>query len=269
MKTILITGSTDGIGLVTAKALLERGHRVLIHGRSEQKVNGVVAELAALAGAERVAGFVADLSDLVAIDSLASDVLAANASLDVLINNAGVFQAPSVVTADGLDLRFVVNTLAPYLLTQKLAPALRPAGRVVNLSSAAQSPVDLKALTGEVAFNDHYAAYAQSKLAITMWTRTLAQDWEGQGPILIAVNPGSLLASKMVKEGFGVPGKDLGIGADILVRAALDEEFAGANGQYFDNDAQRFAPPHADALDDALCRQVVATMERMLDRIGR
>ncbi|MFP3427640.1 SDR family NAD(P)-dependent oxidoreductase, partial [Pseudoalteromonas sp. SIMBA_162] len=84
-------------------------------------VNGVVAELATLAGAERVAGFVADLSDQAAIDSLASEVLAANASLDVLINNAGVFQAPSVVTADGLDLRFVVNTLAPYLLTQKLA----------------------------------------------------------------------------------------------------------------------------------------------------
>ena len=109
MKTILITGSTDGIGLVTAKALLERGHRVLIHGRSEQKVNGVVAELATLAWAERVAGFVADLSDLAAIDSLASEVLAANASLDVLINNAGVFLAPSVVTADGLDLRFVVT----------------------------------------------------------------------------------------------------------------------------------------------------------------
>ncbi|MDI4662464.1 MULTISPECIES: SDR family NAD(P)-dependent oxidoreductase [Cobetia] len=131
MKTILITGSTDGIGLVTAKALLERGHRVLIHGRSEQKVNGVVAELVAQAGAERVAGFVADLSDLAAIDSLASDVLAANANLDVLINNAGVFQAPSVVTADGLDLRFVVNTLAPYLLTLETGTGTAPgrAGR--------------------------------------------------------------------------------------------------------------------------------------------
>lgn len=86
---------------------------------------------------------------------------------------------------------------------------------------------------------------------------------------MIAVNPGSLLASKMVKEGFGVAGNDLGIGADILTRAALSEEFAGANGLYFDNDEGRFGPPHRDALDAAQCDNLVRVVEAVLADIQR
>lgn len=70
------------------------------------------------------------------------------------------------------------------------------------------------------------AAYAQSKLALTMWSRSLALSLNGDGPAIIAVNPGSLLGTKMVKEGFGMAGGDIGIGAEILVRAALEDEFA-------------------------------------------
>ena len=81
---------------------------------------------------------------------------------------------------------------------------------------------------------------------------------------MIAVNPGSLLASKMVREGFGVAGSDLGIGADILTRAALTDEFSDANGKYFDNDAGRFGPPHADALDPRNCDDVVRAIETIL-----
>lgn len=116
---------------------------------------------------------------------------------------------------------------------------------MVNLSSAAQAPVDLNALRGTVALDD-MGAYAQSKLAITIWTQALAKS-HPDGPAFIAVNPGSLLASKMVREGFGIAGNDLGIGADILCRAALSDEFASASGKYFDNDNGQFAPPHAAA----------------------
>ncbi|WP_371706935.1 hypothetical protein [Oceanicola sp. D3] len=139
----------------------------------------------------------------------------------------------------------MVNTLAPYVLTQALLPILPAEGRVVNLSSAAQAPVDVAALRGEVAL-DHMGAYAQSKLAITIWTQEMARQHPG-GPVFVAVNPGSLLASKMVKEGFGVAGNDLRIGANILRRAALSGAFAEASGQYFDNDSGRFASPHAAA----------------------
>jgi hypothetical protein len=82
--------------------------------------------------------------------------------------------------------------------------------------------------------------------------------------MVVAVNPGSLLASKMVREGFGMAGKDINIGADILLRAALSDEFAQASGQYFDNDSGRFAPPHRDALDDAKVAEVVAAIEAAL-----
>lgn len=131
------------------------------------------------------------------------------------------------------------------MLTQKLLPILGPGGRVVNLSSAAQAPVDVAALRGARSLGD-MDAYAQSKLAITIWTQELART-HPDGPVFIAVNPGSLLASKMVKEGFGVAGNDLSVGADILRRAALSEDFASASGQYFDNDSGRFAQPHPAA----------------------
>ena len=107
-------------------------------------------------------------------------------------------------------------------------------------------------------------AYAQSKLALTMWSRHMAGELKDKGPAIIAVNPGSMLGSKMVKEGFGVAGGDLAIGATILVRAALDAKFATASGRYFDNDSGRFAPPHPDALDDGKCADVVRVIESLI-----
>ncbi len=262
-KTILITGATDGIGLETARMLVSQGHKVLLHGRNPVKLKNVAKELAQLPGAGQVESYLADLSRMDDVERLAKAVAAKHAQIDVLINNAGIFKTADPITPDGLDVRFVVNTLAPYLLTKRLLPLLGRSGRVVNLSSAAQAPVDLQALAGQTRLAD-MAAYAQSKLALTMWSRSLGLALKGKGPMIVAVNPGSLLATKMVKEGFGVAGSDIGIGADILVRAALSEEFATAHGQYFDNDAKRFAPPHADALDAARCEEVVRKVEALL-----
>ncbi|MDF7801226.1 SDR family NAD(P)-dependent oxidoreductase [Pontiellaceae bacterium B1224] len=255
-KTILITGSTDGIGLETARALVSMGHHILVHGRSSTKVDNVAAELG-------VAGYVADLSNLSDVEELAKTVADQYETLDVLINNAGVFNTPEPVLANGQDVRFVVNTIAPYLLTQRLLPMLGTSGRVVNLSSAAQSPVDLDALAGKRRLGD-MPAYAQSKLAITMWSFELAQKLSKNGPAIIAVNPGSLLGTKMVREGFGTAGKDIGIGVDILCRAALSDEFADASGKYFDNDSGRFADPQADALNLAKCEALVKMIEAIL-----
>lgn len=258
-KTILITGSTDGIGLLTAKRLAALGHTILLHGRNPAKLETVAGEIE---GATEL--YVADLSRRSDVAALATQIRERHAHLDVLVNNAGVFKTPSPRTPDGLDVRFVVNTFAPYLLTHRLLPIIPMGGRVVNLSSAAQAPVDLAAMTGPGALDD-MSAYAQSKLAITIWTRELARELP-DGPVVVAVNPGSLLASKMVKEGFGVAGNDLAIGADILVRAALDDSFAAASGQYFDNDAGRFGQPHAAALKPA---QSMAVMQAVRDAVAR
>ena len=268
-KIILVTGSTDGIGLVTARMLVSQGHHVLLHGRNPAKLEQAQATLAELPGGGSDESHVSDLSRMDDVEALASAVAERHERLDVLINNAGIFKTSEPITQDGLDVRFVVNTIAPYLLTQRLMPLLDASGRVINLSSAAQSPVDPDALAGRVELSDDFTAYAQSKLALTMWSHSLGLALEDDGPAVIAVNPGSLLASKMVKDAFGVAGKDIDIGAKILIRAALSDEFATASGKYFDNDSGQFASPHPDALDPQKTAEIVRVIESVLADLTR
>lgn len=260
-KTILITGATDGIGLLTAKTLAAEGHTVLLHGRNAAKLKAAAIEVG---GTTR--SYSADLSRMADVTALAAAIRKDHGQLDVVINNAGVLKIKDTVTADGLDARFVVNTFAPYVLTRALLPIIPKDGRIVNLSSAAQAPVDLDAMHGRAQLDD-MGAYAQSKLAITIWSREMAKEL-ADGPIVVAVNPGSLLASKMVKEGFGVAGNDLQIGADILREAALGASFSNATGKYFDNDSQRFAQPHGAALDARHSADVMQGIEEITQTLA-
>jgi len=266
MKRILLTGATDGIGLETAKRLVSLGHSVLLHGRNAAKLDKVARSLRPLSEDAQIETYVADLSRMTEVESLAAAVAERHESLDVLINNAGVFVVSDPLTPDGLDVRFAVNTIAPYLLTQRLLPMMVESGRVINLSSAAQASVDLDALTGAPRLADG-DAYAQSKLALTMWSRQLALA-HPEGPVIVAVNPGSLLGSKMVKEAYGMAGKDLQIGAEILTRAALDDSFASASGKYFDNDSGQFASPNPDALSADRAAELTSTIESLLAKVA-
>ena len=226
-KTVLITGATDGIGREAAELLAKAECQILLHGRNPKKLEDVENKIRALGAS--VTSYAADFSRLGEVDTMAKQVASDHNRLDVVINNAGVFKVAEAVTPEGFDVRFVVNTFAPYLLTQKLLPLLETSGRVVNLSSAAQAPVNLSALRGETRLPD-MDAYAQSKLALTMWSRSLALSLGDTGPSVVAVNPGSMLGTKMVQQAFGVAGGDVHIGADILHRAALSGEFSQASG---------------------------------------
>lgn len=263
-KTILITGSTDGIGLTTAKMLLLKGHHVLIHGRNAEKLKAVVQELTAF-NRGSVDHYLCDLSEMKNVALFAREIKESHTKIDVLINNAGVYRTSHHITSENLDTRFAVNTIAPYLLTEALLPLLGLTGRIINLSSAAQAPFHIEALSTPSRFPDGQV-YAQSKLAITMWSKHLA-DTLIEGPVVIAVNPGSMLGSKMVKEAYSVTGGDLRIGGTILTRLALEAQFSTATGGYFDNDSGRFANPHPDGMDPGKCLAVVTQIESILAKL--
>ena len=246
-QTICITGSTDGIGFAAARQIAPLGHTLIIHGRDQDKLE-TAKERIFHAGAHTVHGYVADLTVLNQVQRLHRCIVEDFSRVDVLINNAGVLRVASPINAQGYDKRFVVNTIAPYLLTMGLLPVIPTAGRIINIASAAQHQVDFQALTGGKRVDD-FAAYAQSKLALMMWSHYLASQPAFDQRVVLSLNPGSLLATKMVRDGFGVPGKDIDIGANIIVRAALSDEFAQATGRYYDNDTQAFA--HPSELDDS------------------
>ena len=249
---ILVTGGTDGIGLATSKLLIEEGHEVLVHGRDEQKLAAVVREL----DSSRVTSYIADLSKSEDVMLFADRLLKEHNSIDVLIHNAGIYGAQPRLGENGWDLRFIVNAIAPYVLTKRLLPLLPVTGRVVNVSSAAQSRLDYGALRGHSPITDG-DAYAQSKLAITMWTYELSKKYP---QTFIAINPKSFLGSKMVKSAYGIDGHDLMIGAKVLRDAATLDEFEGASGKYYDNDREQFAEAHPDVYDEERRQELMETL---------
>ncbi len=190
--TVLVTGATDGIGYATARRFVDEGATVYLHAPDQDSGEKAMTRLVK-DGAEplRLHLVVADFTRLDEVAGLADTLAATLPALDVLVNNAAV-AAPErrTYTQDGQELTFQVNYLAPYLLTTKLVPRLVSAGgRVVNVSSLrhAGGNIKWKKLAG-----DQYwplAAYAQSKLALTMYTKSLA-DAGGASFTALSVHPG-------------------------------------------------------------------------------
>lgn len=241
-KTVFITGATDGIGLATAKTFAKEGHNLILHGKTVKKLEDTKITLQEITPTLNIDTFVADFSSIKEVSDMADSILSKIKKIDILINNAGVFVVSDndVITIDNLDIRFSVNTIAPYILTKKLLPILNADSRVVNLASAAQAALDFDALANkkQLSADD---AYAQSKLALIMWSIEMADN---ESPTIIAVNPKSFLGSKMVQTAYGRKGFDLQIGADVLREASLSSKFENASGKYYDNDNAMFAEPH-------------------------
>lgn len=265
-KTILITGSTDGLGLHTAERLVRKGHFVLLHGKNSKKLQPVFDRLSK---SGKVDGYLADLSDLKETKLMIEQIQDDHGTVDVVINNAGVFNTDANITKDGLDIRFMVNAISPYMISKELITSekLDPNGRIVNITSAAQEPVSLDALNGKETLEDPFTAYSQSKQALSTLSYRIAKDMAGENQTIISVNPGSLLATKMVKEGFGMEGKDISIGSDIMIAAALEEEFIYQSGQHFDNDKLRFLIPPADVTDPEIGNTLIENIENIIARL--
>ncbi|TPL95679.1 SDR family NAD(P)-dependent oxidoreductase [Mesorhizobium sp. B2-3-12] len=263
-KTILITGSTDGVGRVVAQRLGAAGARVLVHGRDATRGKAVIAAIEADGGkAEFLA---ADLASLAEVRRLAETVRARTSSLDILINNAGVGTAGDnrQTSADGHELRFAVNYLAGFLLTSQLLPLLRDSApaRIVNVASAGQQAIDF----GDVMLTHGYSgvrAYCQSKLAQILFTIDLAEQLQGSGVTVNALHPASYMDTTMVRQAGVTPWSSVETGAEAIVNLATSKELEGRSGLYFDGLRESRADAQAY---DAGARQKLRSLS--LDLVG-
>ncbi len=264
-KTILITGSTDGIGKLAAIGLAKEGHDVCIHGRNSEKVSRTADEIKSLTGAV-AKRFVADLSRVPDMVFFCEQVMKSLDKVDVLVNNAGVYKSAQEVSEAGLDLRFVVNYLAPVVITERLLPLLQGSERplVINLSSASQAPVSIQALSGETSI-PFKEAYMQSKLALTIWCFHLSKKYPDLS--VVALNPGSRLDTRMVQEAYGYHWSPAEKGADIIKEIALTANPQKYDGKYFDNDQGKLGAAHADAYDKQRIEELLTATELVLERV--
>jgi len=264
MKTALVTGATDGIGLETARQLLARGWRVLVHGRSPQRAKAAAQALARGGPAAPVEPVWGDFSRMSEVVLLSAQVRDRAPALDVLINNAGVFEQQRRLTGDALELTMAVNHFAPFLLTHHLLPALSraPAGRIVNVSSMAHQSGQLD--PGEMTFArdyDGYAAYAASKLANILFTVELAKRLADTNVTVNCLHPG-VIGTKLLRSGFGMGGAAVEQGARTSVYLATSPEVADATGRYYVD--CRAATPSRAARDAALAARLWQESERLL-----
>jgi NAD(P)-dependent dehydrogenase (short-subunit alcohol dehydrogenase family) len=233
--TVLVTGATDGLGKRVAHELAGMGATVLLHGRRPARLEATLEEVRRHTGSEKLGSYVADLSSLGEVRSLAEQILSERDRLDVLVNNAGIISREREDSGDGHELTFAVNHLSHFLLTGLLLPLLKDSApsRVVNVASAAQSPIDFVDPMLERGY-DAMRAYSQSKLAQVMFTFELAERLSGTGVSVNALHPASLMDTKMVYETFGYAMSTVGEGAEAVVRLAASAELEGVTGRYFD-----------------------------------
>ena len=247
-STVLVTGSTDGVGRLVARHLGNAGARVVVHGRDADRGAQVVADIERAGGA---ATFLrADLASLAEVRDLAAAVQHATDRLDILINNAGIGTAGGVrqESADGFELRFAVNYLAGFLLTSLLLPLLRAAepARIVNVSSAGQEAIDFADVMLTRGYNGA-RAYCQSKLAQVMFTFDLATKLAGTGITATCLHPATYMDTTMVRRAGVTTVSTVEQGAEAILNLAMSPALEGRSGLYFNG--MREARAHSQAYD--------------------
>ena len=260
---ILVTGSTDGIGALTADALARAGSIVYVHGRNAEKVDRTITSLRAHSSKENAPrGFLADLASLEETARLAREVAAEVPPIDVLINNAGIgtggSQGTRETSRDGYELRFAVNYLAPFLLTRNLIAAGHTSRAVINVSSIGQEEIDFDDLMLE----NHYSgmsAYCRSKLAQILCTIDIAETYPGVK--CHALHPGTYLDTNMVRRANVRPLGPASRGADATIFVLNHALGTGQSGLYFNQEKPTRA--HAQAYDRVARERLRAISERL------
>jgi NAD(P)-dependent dehydrogenase (short-subunit alcohol dehydrogenase family) len=264
-KTVLITGSTDGVGRYVAAKLAADGANVLIHGRDKARAKTLADEIRR-EGHREPTFYQADLSSLADTRKLAETVIAGHQRLDVFISNAGIGStspgSERQLSADGHELRFAVNYLSGFLLARLLLPLLKASApsRIVNVASLGQHPLDFD----DVMLTKGYTgtrAYAQSKLAQIMFTVDLAQELDGSGVTANALHPATYMNTTMVRKGGITPISTVEQGGDAILHLAAGDDMAGKTGLFFNGMQASKANPQAY---DGAARQRLRTLSLQL-----
>ncbi len=251
-RIILITGSTDGIGKQTAKKLAKSGATILLHGRNATKGQSVKEEIIKSTGNTNIKFFKADFSSLHEVRALAEAIKSQYPYLNVLINNAGIFESSFKRSKDGLEMTFAVNHLAHFLLTCLLIDSLcagAPA-RIINVASMAHSDtIDFDNLQGEKGYSG-YTAYAYSKLENILFTFKLARLLDGTNITANCLHPG-VINTKLLRAGWGIGGASTEQGAQAIVFLTESPQLKQKSGKYF-FDLQGERQPTAMAYDEGV-----------------
>jgi NAD(P)-dependent dehydrogenase (short-subunit alcohol dehydrogenase family) len=220
-RIAVVTGASSGIGLHTAIGLARTGMRVVMTGRDRDRTEAARRLVCERSGSDRIDIALADFSRLDDVRRLADEILAGHGRLDVLVNNAGLFSPGYRLSADGIELTFAVNHLAPFLLTNLLLDRLkasRPA-RIVTVASEAhrRHRIDIGDLTRPRDWTMS-RGYGRSKLCNILFTRELAARLDPGEVIATCLHPG------MVATGIGQRGGLLELGWRVLKPFMLSPE---------------------------------------------
>ncbi|DBA70502.1 TPA: hypothetical protein ACH3X2_011903 [Trebouxia sp. C0005] len=237
-KKYLITGSTDGIGQHTASKLLAAGADVIIHGRNPKKLAEISKILASAAKGGKIASYLCDLGSFADIRHFAEAVKAEHSTINVLINNAGVFENSKSLSKDGYEMTWAINVLAPFLLTSLLKDIITE--HIVNVSSiSAGRSIDFDNLQQEKGYSGD-DSYALSKLASMMFTYDLAELMKPKGVTVNCLDPGTV-NTKLLIAGWGACGIDIK-DANFEYQLATDPSLAKETGKYYVDGSQSRSP---------------------------
>jgi NAD(P)-dependent dehydrogenase (short-subunit alcohol dehydrogenase family) len=236
-KTILITGSTDGLGREVATRLGMLGAHILIHGRNAERGAEVVAEIKSNGGSAQF--YQADFGSLDNVRDMAEAIKRDYRRLDVLVNNAGLGSGfaggERRESEDGYEMLFQVNYLAHYLLTELLLPTLKTSApsRIINIASRSQIAIDFDDFNQE---NKHTGrkAYRISKLANVMHTFYHAELLQGTGVTFNTLHPASRMGTTMVLQTPGPVRSTIDEGADVVMYVVTSPDLVGRSGIYFE-----------------------------------
>ncbi|MDE0758769.1 MAG: SDR family oxidoreductase [Pseudomonadales bacterium] len=270
-KRILITGGNSGIGKVAAIELAKLGASMVLACKPGDKTQAALAEINAVARQPAI-NLPVDLASLESVRDLVGEFKQRYDSLDVLINNAGVFPARKKLTDDGFELQIGVNHLSHFLLTNLLLDVLKatPSARVVTVSSMLhkKGQIDFGSFRGEKKYNSQ-TAYAQSKLANVLFSVELARRLAVTDVTSNCLHPGGVrtdimrdlpwLVRKLVDLMFITPQE----GAKTTVKLASDSSLAEVTGKYFDQTRLESCSQLAE--DEDLCGQLWQESEQLVE----